>query len=39
MDLQFVPIDDQFVDIFTKSFTEERLILPRNQLGIDFTKE
>jgi len=39
MDLQFVPIDDQVVDIFTKPLIEERLILLRNQLRMIFVKE
>ena len=39
MNLQFVPTDDQFADIFTKPFTEERLILLMNQPGIDLMKE
>ena len=37
--LQLVPIDDQLVDIFTKSLTEERLILLRSQFGINFIKD
>jgi len=39
MDLQFLPIDDHFVDIFTKPLIEESLILLRNQLGMDLKKE
>ena len=34
VDLQFVPTDDQLVDIFTKPLTEERLILLISQLGM-----
>ena len=34
VDLQFVPTDEQLADIFTKSLTEERLILLRSQLGM-----
>ena len=39
MDLQFVPIDDQLADIFTKPLTEEKLILLRNLLGMMFVNE
>jgi len=39
MDLQFVPTGYQLANIFTKAFTKERLILLRNQFGIDFIKE
>jgi len=39
MDLQFVPIDDQLANIFTKPLVEEKLILLRNQLGMVFINE
>ena len=39
MDLHFVPTINQLVDICTKPHTEERMILLRNQLGIDYVKE
>lgn len=32
IDLQFVPTDDQFANIFTKPLTEDRLILLRSKL-------
>lgn len=36
MDLQFVPSDEQLVDIFSKQLSEERLILLRSQLEMIF---
>jgi len=39
LDLQFVPIEDQLVDIFTKPLTEDKLILLRNKLGMEFIRE
>ena len=39
MDLYLIPTKNQLTDIFTKPFIEERLILLRNQLGMDYVKE
>ena len=39
VDLQFVPTDDQLVDILTKPLTKERLILLRSQLGMIFVND